>query len=965
MKKKLKKISYFIALTMMLSVMGNTVPVLASENNLVDLELEAKETDYSGEEACEEQVVASGYGNETGEIFELDYTDTYEESVEDEIDTVAAASGMCGDNVSWSYADGVLTLSGTGATYDFASYGENDILKFPGWRDYRSSITSIVVESGVTSLGLNIFSYCSNATTVYLPETVVTLGEAMFYSCSKIESITIPSKVTVIPEGCFYGCSGIQTMDLSNVVEVKDYAFQNCAIPEIIFPKTATKISNTAFFNCRTQNFVVETGNSVYSSVDGVLYTDNGKTLYAYPVGREDVSFSVPSGVTTVGAYAFSTAYNLESISFANSVTHLGEGAFSRSGLTSITIPDNITSVDSFTFYSCYSLISVSFGKGLEETAYEMFDECRSIKSIFFGSTLKTLGARTFSNCYNALTNVVLPANVTKIGNGCFGNCYALESFTSYGLDHIPYQAFLNCKKLTSVNLNDGVKDIYRCTFLGCYALSEVTLPKSVTFVHTDAFEETTEIKGMSDDVSPYGSHGYRIQNSVNITGLRDYTQAYQVLELVNAQRANAGLSAISMDKELLEDAMRRAAECSLLFSHTRPDSSSCFTINEALTRENIAAGQISADDVMNSWMNSSGHKGNILAEDVNSIGIGCFIHNGRTYWVQCFSGQTATAISKPANYTITEEISFAVDTFSEASTSYGVIFGSSSEYTFTYDIIPENSIIKPGTSQHFVFRINNPGFKGAYAIPEDSDIKWSSNKTSIATVDSYGNVSGVSSGAVTITGSLDFSSASVLVDVTNNPNGISSDDFNINGIYWNQAVTDAVSLAVDVSNNSNLDLEYSWYACVNDNWVLISDWTLNNPYAHWVPEAPGDYVVVCKVRISGDSVIKEVSSAAGYHPQIKGICQMPYDGPGGGYLIGFESYDNNNYTYEMLILDCTLLAEGKDAWVYTTGQCYVPDKCFWTIWQPQYGYYWTLFRIYDENGTLLDERCYGFENIC
>ena len=97
--------------------------------------------------------------------------------------------------------------------------------------------------------------------------------------------------------------------------------------------------------------------------------------------------------------------------------------------------------------------------------------------------------------------------------------------------------------------------------------------------------------------------------------------------------------------------------------------------------------------------------------------------------------------------------------------------------------------------------------------------------------------------------------------------------------------------------------------------------------------------------------------------PVIKGKCQMPYTGAGGGYLIGVETYEDNNYLYEMLILDCTLLRDGKDAWVYTTGKCKVPENCLWTIWQPQYGYYWTLFRVYDSSGVLLEEQCYGFVN--
>lgn len=102
------------------------------------------------------------------------------------------------------------------------------------------------------------------------------------------------------------------------------------------------------------------------------------------------------------------------------------------------------------------------------------------------------------------------------------------------------------------------------------------------------------------------------------------------------------------------------------------------------------------------------------------------------------------------------------------------------------------------------------------------------------------------------------------------------------------------------------------------------------------------------------------------YHAAIKGICQMPYEGEGGGYLIGIESFDNPNgeYSYEMLILDCTLYAKGEDAWIYSTGRCYSDGNCLWTIWQPEYGYFWTLFRIYDKNGECIDEMCFGFENI-
>lgn len=92
------------------------------------------------------------------------------------------------------------------------------------------------------------------------------------------------------------------------------------------------------------------------------------------------------------------------------------------------------------------------------------------------------------------------------------------------------------------------------------------------------------------------------------------------------------------MDKSLLETAMMRGFENVLYYSHTRPCGKDCYTANSKMYGENIAAGTTTASAVMNMWMNSEGHKANILGEDYQSIGIGCVCYNGYYYWVQCFS---------------------------------------------------------------------------------------------------------------------------------------------------------------------------------------------------------------------------------------------------------------------------------------------------------------------------------------
>ena len=163
----------------------------------------------------------------------------------------------------------------------------------------------------------------------------------------------------------------------------------------------------------------------------------------------------------------------------------------------------------------------------------------------------------------------------------------------------------------------------------------------------------------------------------------------------------------------------------------------------------------------------------------------------------------------------------------------------------------------------------------------------------------------------------------------------------------------------------SGKDIEYRWVACEDDgtpDWFEISPWIKNNEWLNWKPEKYGNYVIVGYARISGEEKTTEGATGVKYHPYIKGTCQIPKDD--GSTLVGIESYDNNNYKYEIAILDCTLLAQGKDAWIYNSGKCKSNSNALWINVDIDYGYYWTLFSIYDVNDNLIDQECYGFANV-
>ena len=223
---------------------------------------------------------------------------------------------------------------------------------------------------------------------------------------------------------------------------------------------------------------------------------------------------------------------------------------------------------------------------------------------------------------------------------------------SDFWLDFIfPYRGLMGLSTSGAISITYAVNYIidtdnnFRFTWQGSYL--------------ADYYASTLSLLDNSFDDS-YGV--YRI----TISGVSDYSSAYEELDILNEYRLQNGLSALTMDEELLETAMQRAAEIAVFYDHTRPDYSDCFTAfparsNGMMKRENIALGQRSAQEVMTSWKNSSGHNANILADGNRSVGIGCFIDSsGTAYWVQVFSNAYGIeeSIKSSGAKAVTREIS-------------------------------------------------------------------------------------------------------------------------------------------------------------------------------------------------------------------------------------------------------------------------------------------------------------------
>ena len=223
------------------------------------------------------------------------------------------------------------------------------------------------------------------------------------------------------------------------------------------------------------------------------------------------------------------------------------------------------------------------------------------------------------------------------------GEPAGLEDWTGKILDHIESpedvaKSFIFSDEFVNKGLNDTeyVKVLYR-TFMGREydqaGLDNWVMKLAIGVSREKVLEGFSRSEEFANILASYGLALEPIKS--------ESAWADEVIRLVNQEREKAGVGALSLDKDVEAAANIRAQEIAEKFSHTRPNGSKCFTaIDEQgviyyMAGENIAAGYASPQAVMDGWMNSPGHRSNILTGEFNAIGVGHYQKNGYNYWVQ------------------------------------------------------------------------------------------------------------------------------------------------------------------------------------------------------------------------------------------------------------------------------------------------------------------------------------------
>lgn len=428
-------------------------------------------------------------------------------------------------------------------------------------------------------------------------------------------------------------------------------------------------------------------GNGAMDDYDIIYDLDTGETTGQNPPWesfRSEINeVIIENGVTVIGSSAFANCFNLRKVTIASSVRKLrcnafvncteladismGSGVeeleshvFYGAAVKSLILSKNLKNIDSYALFGLWSVENIYVENG--SSTYQsrdgvLFTDAGKTLVLYpmnrqGGYTIPEGTERLAANAFaqSAITSIRIPDSVTEIGEFAFGQCQKLTALAlPKNLKVINEDLCSEATSLVSVTIPEGVAQIKEGAFYGCTSLKTVTLPSTIKTID-HSFSSYTEIIFTGNGIYRQEDGSFVDAVKVNISVREEYKKAFQVLTLVNQERAKAGSAPLVMEANLLETAMLRASENVLYWSHTRPTGSDCYTASSLMFGENIAWGSTTAAGVMNMWMNSSGHRANILSSSYTSIGIGCVKFGNIYYWVQCFGIETGT-VAKASSY--------------------------------------------------------------------------------------------------------------------------------------------------------------------------------------------------------------------------------------------------------------------------------------------------------------------------
>lgn len=434
----------------------------------------------------------------------------------------STASGQCGNNLTWTLDNGVLTISGKGAMWngDDGWYGFCDVL------DQADEVTSVVVESGVTSIAYEAFNWLENMTSVTIPKTVTSIGcNAFLVGCDALTTINYAG--TTSQWKSYFG----STLSLPLATKVV------CSNGTVT-PALSGKCGKNVSYSISDDGVLTISGNG---AMNNFTYKDGDSSDCPWHGVRYAIKkIVVKEGVTSIGSYAFSFDLSVTDVTLPSSLKTIGNDAFLGCyGLTSVVIPEGVTSVGAYAFEQCSAIKTITVPASATKFGDHAFDTREYYDGSYHTQLTDIYYGGSMGQWYDAgggdaaLTDVTVHFNGTtgdtidggQCGDSAFWKLDKDYTLTIYGTGAMWDYPIDDNRDSTRpwpvwdvkrIDVQEGITTIGAYAFCYTYNATALSLPDSLTTIGQDAFccYGGTEIV-VPDKVTSIGDFAFNTCNNL------------------------------------------------------------------------------------------------------------------------------------------------------------------------------------------------------------------------------------------------------------------------------------------------------------------------------------------------------------------------------------------------------------------------------------------------------------------
>ncbi|WP_105124496.1 leucine-rich repeat protein [Streptococcus suis] len=424
---------------------------------------------------------------------------------------------------------------------------------------YSTRLSEVKLPASLKHLGWGAFSHIDSLKKVEVNSDIETSHYSSYWSSpfatSPLTDVTIKEGVTVVADKMFEGQSGITSLILpSSLLEVRPYAFTGVGIESLSLPAGLRKLGNHSF--ARSSNLKSVTIPSSLVEGDGAFIDSKKLVNISLASGTTKIidglfrgtgfsEFTIPEGITEIGANAFSDNDNLTTITLPSTLHAIGANAFSNTSLKRIVLPPGMKKIPDGLLQGT-KVEEFVIPEGVEEIGVQAFAYNPFLKSVVLPSSLKKIGYGAFQN--TGIESIIFKDGLVEIDDYAFSNTNLKSTRLPNSVTRLGSSAFSGISTLTSITLSEGLTEINVGTFSGT-SLERVILPSAVTIIHDSAFSRVSTLKDIifSDGLK-------RIERSAfDGTGLTDVTLPSQLEYLGAGAFATESLRSIHIPKSLKE----------------------------------------------------------------------------------------------------------------------------------------------------------------------------------------------------------------------------------------------------------------------------------------------------------------------------------------------------------------------------------------------------------------------------